>query len=390
MARIQARKALPTKLKALSFKALYQQRIEPVGSAVHCADIEAHLIYNMHEMAPKLSRSIEAPFYLEKCADGMAKIRCTKIGQLLMEIAGADFVKLRLDWPVHEFSPIVNGFMKFQKLVPKRIFPLKANFNSLLPLKIAEEIMELANRLALALRKYLKRPAIRSAKEGFGRSALDNFEELIWILQWISEEHTEVVILRFDTHYREEGAKPYELGNPPRIEHLDEYRECRERFHRWIRDKFGDDLLLNAWALEYGRETAFHHHYLLVLKPRGNDDHVGLVDEIGRKWSAITKSLGSIHNGNEHRNDQRYPALGLVRLDHQDVITGLHYIVSYITLAGVYVKLDLEETIKAHGKGGNYPEESPITKLGRPSSRRSPIPIAITHAQALSRYVNFL
>jgi hypothetical protein len=384
MARIQARKTIPKKLKVLSFQNLYRQPAESAGRT----DVNARLLYRIHEMASKLIRSSEPLFYLEKRPAGQGAVRCTKVGDLLLQVASGNFTQLCADWPIHKFSPIVRGFMELLALLTAQTYYFRAYFNKPVSLDAARVTVDFSNRCASTLKKYFTRPVIKSANDRFRRSADDNFDELAGILQWISKEHTEVVVLRFDTGYREEGATPYKLGDPPRIGHLDEYRECRKRFHRWIKDKFGVDLLLCAWALEYGREKSFHQHYLVALKPRGNNDHVGLVEEIGRKWNVITKSLGSIHNCNAQRSDYRYPAIGLVRMDHPQVIIGLRYIASYITLAEAYVRLDLGKRIDAHGKFGNYPEEATI-KPTRPRSSFSPIPIAITHAQARSQYVNF-
>lgn len=382
MARIQARKAIP-KLKELSFKNLFREPIEYAGRS----DAGIRLLYRIHEMASQLIRSSKPLFYLEKISEREGMARCTKLGDLLIGIAQSDFTRLLADWPIHKFSPIVRGFLKLFELLMVQTNSIGGYF-AIVSLDAARAAVNCANRYASTLKKYLGRSVIKSANERFRRSALDNFDELAGILQWISKEHPEVVVLRFDTGYREEGATPSKLGDPPRTGHLDKYRECRKPFHRWIKDRFGEDLLLCAWAFEYGREKLFHQHYLVVLKPRGNKDHVELVDEIGRKWSAITKSLGSIHNCNARRSDYRYPALGQVRLDHPQVIIGLRYIESYLTLAEAHARFDLGVRIKAHGKFGNYPEEATI-KPARPRSSFSPMPIAITYAQAQSQYVNF-
>jgi len=144
--------------------------------------------------------------------------------------------------------------------------------------------------------------------------------------------------------------------------------------------------------LEHGRETGLHYHYKVILKPRGNGDHVELVEEIGRKWAAITCGLGSIYNSNRNRNNYRFRALGLVRLNDPNVITGLQLFASYLTLAGVYVKLRVQAGVDTFGKGGIMGGDGrrSISKVGRPPKRLSPFPIAISAAQGRARYVNFM
>ena len=377
----------PIAFSTLSHQALFQQRFERHGNVIHRSENEDRLLSEIHVVSNLLKRSSEPLFYIESLPNGRARVRASDLGTRLIKIASGKWEKLQEDYPVHNLSPYIRCFKRLGKFYVFKFDRLESYFNCSTFLKVAKLIAKAANRAVFGLRKFLRLPSMKKAQESFGRSANENFKNFVQTYEWIRQEHTEVVNLRFDTHMREQGALPYKFGDQLRLNHLNYLRGCRTRFHRWLKDRFGSDLLIYAWTLEYGRESAFHHHYVVTLKPRGNEEHIALVEEIGRKWEAITKGSGWIHNCNTHWRTYLYGALGLVRLDDREVIKGLHFIAAYLTLAAVFVKLKLPK--RAFGMGGNYPEEEPIPKAGRPLKAFF-VPIAITSAEGRAGYVNFL
>lgn len=377
----------------LAEQALFHQRIERCENKVFKSDVQEKLLSQLRKLLPVLKNRTAAAFIVEQVGNGNARVRCADDDiRQLVALAGSDHTRLKDDYPCYEFFPLYREFLKFLRMIKPGNFSLGSYLDLKLPIDNATKIGDFANRLVWSFCRVLKRALVKKAQENFERSASDNFEGLLRNIAAIAERHQQFVVLRFETLYRSVDSMPVKLDEGPEIGHVKELVGHRTRLHRWLRKRFKRDLLLYAWALEHGRETGLHHHYLIVLKPRGNEDHVALVDEIGRKWTAFTRGLGSIYNGNENAHRQRYKALGLVRLDEPNVITGLQLIASYLTLAGVYVKLRVHADVDTFGKGGIMGGDRPpfITKAGRPPKRPPPIPIAISAAQGRTRYVGFM
>lgn len=376
----------------LAEQALFQQRIERNENKVSKANVQDRLLSKLRELGPILRARTTASFVVEQTNDGCARIRCADDDiRQLVALASGDHAKLATDYPCYEFYPGYRQLLKLLKLL-KGYFSPDAYLNIKHPPQNAAEIAEFADRLVKVFCKVLRRRWVKKIQANFERSACDNFQGLLKNTAAIAERYSAVVVLSFATLFRPAGSVPVEYGDEPQLGHLPEFLMHRTRFHRWLRKRFKSDLLLYAWTVEHGRETGLHKHYEVILKPRGNEDHVELVEEIGRKWASITCGLGSIHNGNRSRSNYRFRALGLVRMDDPSVITGLQLIASYLTLAGVYVKLRVRAGVDTFGKGGLLGGDGrqSIPKAGRPPKRPSPMPIAISAAQGRARYVNFM
>jgi hypothetical protein len=141
-------------------------------------------------------------------------------------------------------------------------------------------------------------------------------------------------------------------------------------------------------VLEYGRESRWHLHYVAVLDPRDHDDHSGLVEMLGEKWVSLTEGCGYVYNCNAYPERYKYPVLGLVSLDHPETITSLHFLVSYMTLAGLFVKFDIQKKYHTFSKE-RFPKEA-LRKAGRPEERAPDSRLRITVAQARASFMNFI
>jgi hypothetical protein len=363
----------------LASQALHFQRIEQQVGVISITHNSDRTLSHLRDLYLHLKRQDNEVFVLEQKGNGLARILCANshIKKLVL-LACDDHAKLAVDYPHYEFSPIYRLLLKFLSFIPPGPDSLKSYLETSIAIEVATTICKFINRVVGAFCKALRRTWMKKAQESFERSASDNFEGLLKNIDAIATRYRAgAVTLRLATFLRE--------GGPGQL------LAARSRLHAWLRKRFGADLLLYAWTLEYGRETGMHHHYLIILKPQGNEDHVDVVEEIGNKWSTITLGLGWIYNGNEHCRKQRYQALGLVRLDAPNVITGLQLIASYLTLAGVYVKLRLPGVAKAFDKGGSMGgNPTRLRKVGRRPKRSPGARIAISAAQGRAGYVNFM
>ncbi|WP_161988117.1 hypothetical protein [Variovorax guangxiensis] len=377
----------------LAEQALFHQRIERNEKTIVKNNVDDRILSQLRELMPVLKKRVSPAFDIEQVRDGFARVRCAgdDVSKLL-SVLSKDHAQLAAGYPCYIFFPVYRELLKLLRLAQSGRYAFDWYLKSTFSIEEAIEIAKHANRFVEVFIKVMKRPLVKKEQENFERSPNDNFQSLLSNIAAISERYLDAVVLRFDMFYQPADGVPVKDGDQPQLGHLHELLAHRTRFHAWLRKRFKSDLLLYAWALEHGRERGLHHHYLMTLKPRGNEDHVNIVHEIDDKWSTITLGLGSIYNGNEARHKQRYKALGLVSLNDPNVITGLQLIASYITLAGVYVKLNVGANVDAFGKGGNMGGDDPqvYLKAGRPPKRQPPVPIAISAAEGRARYVNFI
>lgn len=338
----------------------------------------------LHDLVKELMRPSEPSFFTES-GKNRGLVRSTPLGQQLREVASADFYQIEADYPLHHFSPIFKVFSRLRRLMP---FYASSYFDVSIPQANAEQIVATAMRFVEALRRALSRESVKTAYENFRKGAMDNFNGLSDSISWLAQRQQDVIGLRFDLHLRATGSQPAKLGDAPSLDGLDEFMACRERFHRSMDRRFAEKLLGYFWALEYGRESKFHVHYFVVLDPCGYEDHKRVVDMLGEKWVSLTKGLGYIYNGNAHADRQKYPALGRVNLNNPQTIKGLQFLMSYLTLAGLFVKLDVNELFRKFAKG-KFPKE-PLPKPGRPQERAAGSRLKITVAEARASFMKFI
>lgn len=377
----------------LAEQALFRQRIERNQKMIFKNNVDDQILSQLRGLMPVLKKRVAPAFGIEQVRDGFARVRCAgdDVSKLLL-VLSKDHVQLAAGYPCYIFFPVYREMLKLLRLAQLGRFSFDWYLKSTFSIEEAIEIAEHANRFVEVFIKVMKRPLVKKAQENFERSANDNFQRLLNNIAAVSERYSDAVVLRVDTFLNSKDSEPVKYGDHPVFGRLHELLACRKRFHAWLRKRFKRDLLLYAWTLEHGRESGLHHHYLIILKPRGNEDHVNIVNEIDDKWSTITLGLGWAFNGNEARHKQRYKALGLVSLRDPNVITGLQLIASYVTLAGVYVKLDVGADVDTFGKGGIMGGDDPqvYLKAGRPPKRTPRFPIAISAAEGRARYVNFI
>ena len=348
---------------------------------------ESHdrVISRIHEVARKLVKSSDPPFYLESSKKGEGIVRCKPLGKAFVEALSTNFKQVHADYPLHRFSPV---FRALQTL--RRHTPLNPDgyLDTPLPSEKAQQLLGFANTGARLLRRRLGRDSLTRAQDNFRRSAQDNFAGLVRGVDWIAQRHAEATVLRFDLHFRKLGTRQAQLNAGPDVTALGEFLSDRERFHRSFDRRFGDKLLGYAWVLEYGRERGFHVHYLLILKYGSQDDHVALVDQLGEKWAELTSGQGGFYSCNANARRYRFRSVGHVRFDDANAVKGLHLLATYMTLASLFVKLDVRPSMKTFGKG-RFPK-GPVKLRGRPPIREPKVAIRISVREALDAHLRYL
>lgn len=374
-------------LNSLAAKALDQHGLIWKGPVLHRIKNHVRPVSLIHEVAADLLLNSAPLFELEETKHGQFKLRPSELGERLVKAVSADFPQIEDEWALHDKSPIYLLFYRLRRFLP---MDLRSYLDCLHTRDQAEAILMFLNQMVDALCRRLARKAFKDRHANFRRNAIENFLGLSQSTDWLAQRHDVVMTLRFDLYRRAPGSQPAEFGDEPDVSLGNQLVELREPFHRSMDHRFGEDLLGYAWTLEYGRETGFHIHYLVFLRPDGNEDHTGLVDQLEIKWLALTDGHGYLHNCNRNAHNYNARAIGLVRLDDLQVIAGLRYIVVYFTLAGLYVTLKEPKAAKKFGKG-RFPE-GPLgsVKGGRPSKAKRGQWAQRALAIAQTHYLNFM
>lgn len=341
-------------------------------------------ISQLHQVAKEILRAGYPLFSIEHDPRRGSWVRRSPLGARLLAVFRTDFDRIQMDYPLHKFSPVMMVFMKFRHLIP---FNPASYFDLLMPRHAAEQIFEVAVRALGLLQRMLRRPYLRRLHNNFRRKAIDNFNGLIDSIDALSQRRVSVTALRFDLYYRRAGSLPVKFGDQPDVQILDELMSLRERFHRSLDRRFGGELLGYAWVLEFGRERGFHFHYLVFLKHGVPGDDVSLVESLEAKWKELTDGRGELDNVNSRRRGFRYPAVGRIRLDDPQVVTGLQYLVSYMTLAPLFVKLEIQERYDTFAKG-RFSAFS--DKSGRLKAQTSRSRIKISVDEAIASRLTFI
>lgn len=313
----------------------------------------------------------------------------SRLGQRFLEIFRTDYSALKLEYPNHRVSPFYVVFVNVSQQVPGSLLEQIARFRS--PETVDHEITLQAiasdlNRIANVFRLQWQSVAERYAN--FSRSAVENCNEFLDIIEKIRACETEVMVLHIDTHEfpanhqipaeptannecEDENHEPSEEApkiskqadyEPPvafglaamldsqnwEIEHtelldvdlikrLDEMKAARVVLQGKFHQLFKNRMIGYVWCLEFGTFRGWHFHWLIFLMPTGkHENDVELVDILGASWLEARPN-GDYYNGNEDKKSQKYLAAGLVRMNDPRAIEGLRYKALYMTAAGLFV-----------------------------------------------------
>ncbi|TAK92910.1 MAG: hypothetical protein EPO09_14290 [Aquabacterium sp.] len=168
----------------------------------------------IHDVAGELLRASKDESYLSLSPAkqaGEVRIVCTPLCQRIVNALSVDYLQIRLDYPLHRFSPIFKVFSS----VRRRLLPV--DFCSYLKRSLdkvqADRLVQAALVVIQTLRKRLSKTVVKDAYENFRRGAIENFNGFVDGIDWLSQRYSTVTVLRFDLHFRKSGSQP--VGNPP-------------------------------------------------------------------------------------------------------------------------------------------------------------------------------
>ncbi len=341
-------------------------------------------ISSLHDFAKKFAASTAPLVTVQYLKRGQMRLTLTSVGKRLMRALLVDNALNRHEYPMHDFSPVYWLFLRIGRLLPAY---LRMDLEKTWDVEMGERILRLIERFGDAVQTRLRRKRFKADQANFRRGAVENQKNFFNGLTWLAESHDEVLAIRFDLFSSDPDTAPAGWDEVPDPDQLAPFKADCEDFHRAIDRHYGKALLGYAWALEYGHDSRFHKHYFLLLNPRYLNDDLAEVAYLRRKWEGIAKH-GRMYSSNESTDVHAHLAFGLIRLSDPDVASGLRFIVSYFTLAALFVKLNHPDSPRTFFTG-KFPKARAPT-VGRPRQIQRAAHLRVPVDEAVCRYQNFI
>ncbi|XKH61883.1 inovirus Gp2 family protein (plasmid) [Halomonas sediminis] len=168
-------------------------------------------------------------------------------------------------------------------------------------------------------------------------------------------QHSKLEVLRVDMLYRKGKFTFSDDFESDRQAVLKDWRAMRDDLRS---GKPIPGLIGYSARLEYGALSGFHFHTLLFFKGSEHREDIVMAKLIGEHWSrVITKNEGRYYNCNRHKNEYKYPAIGMIHYREKEKIKALESVVVNYLAKPDYVLESLEKPKRVLFQG----VQSPIT-----------------------------
>lgn len=304
----------------------------------------------------KLIKSKGDAFWIEAVADGVARVACNKMGELLWGI-----VKLQIpDGPrVHElyaFEPYIELAVKCLKEFG--VYQLLSGPFFDESVEDAAARMSHLNQCVDKIRQEVKSEQFLSRLNSYQRSSNKNYKELTEYVDVLFDYYARLLVLRVDLSYSKGNSSTTQAQAARDLKHLLGNARANKMFSAMVG---------YIWKLEHGAEKGFHYHMMFFFDGSKVREDGTLAKRIGGYWiDVVTKGRGLYYNCNAVKRS--YKSCGIGMVDHVDteLREGLRKALIYLTKTDLYMKLQTEG--RGMGKG-NRP--GPKDSRGRPRAERS-------------------
>jgi hypothetical protein len=293
-------------------------------------------------------------FGAHSCAE--AHVGPTKLGKELLQYANEDMEGNRLQFPKHEFHPLIELFGRYARQIDSYVG---------MP---TEEACAKLNECIEAMRVEARTAAFQNRRDRHLRASREATKGVLALIDELFRRRSRILVVRLDLSYRKGTTSLAPRSINDLFYHVSERqaRDHRDAFIRFLKRKYRVPLLTYAWKEELGQFTSNHYHMLLFFDGSVAHDGFSVGNQIGDHWvNAITGGKGRFHNCNASKHWNQ--GIGIINYYDTDKIKALkERVVPYLTKTDYFVRLVSKGRI--FGKGG-LPKVSG-NKLGRP--RKSP------------------
>lgn len=250
-----------------------------------------------------VAKSGKPVFRLERRRSGCEVLEPCKHGEQLMRALQLPFEDIEATLPRHYFNPLFTLLRQCRdKHVPDGV--LLSHWRSLIDFD-ACALYTALEALVADLREGLKEPAIARDLDSSRRRSDKRWKSVKKTIYESIEDCSRLVAIRVDLHFHM-ATSLYPFA--PTVSE-DEACSYMVKFERFLRDRY--PLVRYMWSQEYGTQTGFHFHVLVLLNGHLVRDAVGIAMAMGEHWQNVTtEGRGRYFNCNA--SEYRNPGLGMI------------------------------------------------------------------------------
>ncbi|MDP1710003.1 MAG: inovirus-type Gp2 protein, partial [bacterium] len=177
--------------------------------------------------------------------------------------------------------------------------------------------------------------------------------------------YARLLVLRVDLEYQSGNVIHNEQDR------LTKYQEAsndrKHFFNNMDSNKLFEHLVGIAWTLEYGVETGFHYHMVLIYDGSEVREDETLAYWVGKYWSCnITEGQGRDYNCNAKKNKYRELGIGTINYYDTALREGLYHAIGYLMKTDHLALMLIPKGCRTFGRGEELATDQP--KMGRPRS----------------------
>lgn len=284
-----------------------------------------------------VARSTQPVFKLESGSPrAVTVIRATRHGEQLIHALRLPFEDILATLPQHHFNPLFGLLCRCREKHLADTLVLH-HWKSLVN-DDARALCESLEALVCDLREGWKSPEVMRALDSARRRSDKRWKSVKQAIHESFQDCAKLLAIRLDLHsHMTTTLYPFA---PP----MSEVEACTYmvKFERCLRDRY--PLIRYIWSLEYGTETGFHFHVLVLLNGHLAQDGIGLARQMGEHWErVILEGRGRYYNCNA--ND--YVKLGVGPIHCTDFVK-VDALINEV--AWYLAKTDIWMRYKASGK----------------------------------------
>jgi hypothetical protein len=348
---------------------------------------QAGLITTLHAYANQIVNN-KAPAFAMRKLLGCWKVFGDIQAQRMLRLLETDFDAVRASYPNYRHSPYFEAIERVAKRSYRRrtiIAVLIGYLKAPLDEKQAKALLEAMNFIAKSVEQ-----AIRSASQdyyNFTKNARERHKRLHARVYAAMRKRSRLTILRLDTSYASDVDQAMDGQAEPGVITPRVLDAHRAKFGKYLHQRFGAAMLDYFGEAEYGSERQWHIHWIIILDAAKHQCDVLLTKQLGEHWkTVITGGQGHYWNCNANKRWYRYLAIGKVDVNSETFRMGLRFMLAYLTLAGMFMKLDLTDKFRSFTGMTNRLRRSVKSAAGRPSVCL-PMPIYGVREEELRRIV---
>lgn len=290
---------------------------------------------------------------------GRPTLATTMLGCELLDLLNNDLNALQKNYPTHTFHPYI---AIFYRLLRRRGGSIKSAIRLQLDEYELKKLIFILNRTFHWIRFVYRSTAFQEAIRIHRNSVQQNIRSCVNYLIAHFKEHSRLLIIRIDLHFRKEFIKEVTA---------DENRKALEKFLRALREgRIAKEVIAYISASEYGYQRGFHQHLLVALNSNEHQRGIYWAKTIGEYWEFCTNGKGSYFDCFAIKDYYFRCGIGMVHISDVEKLQGLRDALIYMLKGDYYIKATSKNARTM--RKGNMPKVKP--KLGAP--RKNPIDTA--------------